>query len=901
MHQILGPILLCTFLVCYVQGVASSKWTWNDQANKTGCTTSRQPKFMGKKKLIKIGSDLNNTKFISFVFSIDWPSHKSCARRCSSIREFRKPKDNMEKCFCDPWCDLVFKDCCADYDEQCNASLMKENTSKDELDELWSCNKIDVNRFSIWVIAKCNPAWKHDDIAKQCTRPDKRIISTQIPVTDDNNVTFLNRYCAICNGINAYEPWDFKVKCNAIPPRHYTETESWQFADDFCPLKFLDREFSTRGIRYCYDVVDKCKDDSMESKYKRNCEQCPTGLVTERKSCTMQDNIKNYRNLDCFLCNHQPRASQTNGPCLPRIKVSKIDIPRPYSAIFTSSTTNSFTSYTRCPTTQIYNSRSGKCAKLSNAHTTTKIGHELLQRFAVVLKYEDAEHLEHKQDIERRFRDVFEKLLKISLIEFNFEHSDLHVHKQNESSFVVTFQLLGLQQQPENRDAIRLDYSKIQRLIFHASFREDKNHGLCEYSLTEQVTREMFCAENTSFVMANASTLFPNGTLQVHLNQTHYNQGEFLKYNESHIAVCKRFKPSNCSFFNVIQNASDFILFPNRSIYSHVTQSLFDYGQYSIIDSKLWVCLTKEQVLKANRIERLQPSSPSVHTTILSYFTVVSLSISVLSSALVTVVYSMNKSLRNVPGKNLMLLCGTLALAQTLWLTEANISPASRLCIVATIAGHFAFLSSFSTSGSIAIHSFLTFRRLAKGKLYDTSNTREFLPCCAYSLGLPAFWVSVCWILDRYEVISLRNETSKTCWLENSEGLKMAFLYPAALQLFVNITLLILTLQHIKKCTKASQKLQKRNGTMNTRHVGIYLRMSTIMGLSWLFGVFVVMFPNVVVFEYLFVVGNGFQGLYIALAFLLTKNVKKIMITRFTTSSTQSANQSYTRSEKTKT
>ena len=297
------------------------------------------------------------------------------------------------------------------------------------------------------------------------------------------------------------------------------------------------------------------------------------------------------------------------------------------------------------------------------------------------------------------------------------------------------------------------------------------SHGLCEYSLTEQISREIFFAENASFVLANASTLLPNKTLLVFPNRTNYSQGEFLKYNDSHIVLCKQFKPSNCSFFNVIQNESDFVLYCDRSIYSHVTQSFFGYGQYSIVDSKLWVCLTKEQVLKLNRMERPVPPEQSVHDTILSYLTVVILCISVLSSAVVIVVYSINKSLRNVPGKNLMLLYGTLVLAQTLWLIEASINPTSVLCTVATIAGHFAFMSIFHTSGSIAIHSFLTFRRLARGRLQDRrSNTREFRACCVYSLGIPAIWISVCWILDTYGVVSLRKETSKTCWLQSSEG-----------------------------------------------------------------------------------------------------------------------------------
>ena len=140
-------------------------------------------------------------------------------------------------------------------------------------------------------------------------------------------------------------------------------------------------------LRYCYDVIHECKDPSTTGrKHERNCEECPTGLVTEWKSCDWKVEFKNCRNLDCFLCNNNPRVLSANGPCLERKKGSKIIVPRPHSAIFTSSTTNSFTSYTRCPTAQIYSSRLRKIEKLSNGQTK-ELANELLQRLAVVLKY----------------------------------------------------------------------------------------------------------------------------------------------------------------------------------------------------------------------------------------------------------------------------------------------------------------------------------------------------------------------------------------------------------------------------------------------------------------------------------------------------------------------------------
>ena len=866
MHQTLVQLCIFSLLACF-QAANISVRIIRVTLNTSSTAETGRPEG-------QVDFDLSKPKNPS----VQCPTHKSCFKRCTLNRQFHNLTDKDE-CFCDPLCDSVFHDCCEDYDRQCNASFMRENVPRNSLDRLWTCTNIGEGH-PIWMIAKCNPSWDDKETANKCSIPNERLISTQIPVVDKDNVTFRNRYCAICNNIHEYKPWNFTIKCNAQPPSHYNEDESWLFTDYFCPREYLDRKRSVRGIRYCFDVIKTCKNDSNE-KYKKNCEEGPTGLVVDLKT------LKNYKNLDCYLCNSEQRFFSACGPRLSKFKWQENILPKPYSAIFTSSTNDALVSYSRCPTGQIYNARLRGCSELFQGKVKEPTHTQLLKRYAFMLHYQATrEHLcSSERGNERRFRDVFEKLLKISLVELDLEVFDLNTHKQNDSRFAVTFQILGLKE-------YNGDYTKIENLIFHAISNKDARAGYCQYFLTEKVARKMHCDENTTFVTSNMSTLFSNGTLQVSRDHDHsyYNKGEFLRYNKTHTAVCKEFKPANCSYFHALQNATDFVLFPNRSIYSHTIKLLFDYGKYSIIDSNIWLCLSNDEVLEANR--KLVGPSSSIHKTILSYMTLISLTLSILSLCAVITFYSMNRSLRNLPGKNLMLLCGTLAASNVLWLVKGTISPSSELCTGATIAIHFAFLSSFCTSGSIAIHSFLTFRRLANGKLYDTNSTRKFLMYCMYSIGLPTFWVSLCWTLQSYQVILLRNETPKECWFENFDGLKIAFLYPVAVQLFVNTCLLIATLKYIQKCSKASRQLQKKSGGLNKSHVWIYFRMSTLMGLSWLFGSFVIAFPKIVAFEYLFVFGNGLQGVYIAFAFLFTKNAKKIVAARFNKSTTRSASQS---------
>ena len=127
----------------------------------------------------------------------------------------------------------------------------------------------------------------------------------------------------------------------------------------------------------------------------------------------------------------------------------------------------------------------------------------------------------------------------------------------------------------------------------------------------------------------------------------------------------------------------------------------FEFGQYSIVDDVAWLCLSEKIILKED-----ESKSKKFHTLTLTYSSLFCLTISIVSLIVLLCIYSITASLRNLPGKNPMLLCCVLALAQFLWLLQGQTSKLHKMCIIFSHLLHFLFLASFSSATSIALLHF---------------------------------------------------------------------------------------------------------------------------------------------------------------------------------------------------
>ena len=817
----------------------------------------------------------------------------SCAGRCTYTLDFERiPSELTGPCFCDPRCDSVFQDCCADYDQECNATWMKEMFPKSDLDTRWECAKTYGVSDEIWMVGSCSPNWAKDEVSKKCTNyEDFPGISVLIPVIG-NNVTFRNRYCALCNNVDGFTPCKYDVDCDVIPPGDYTELESVAFMDSFCGTNSLSFPSDQMLFRYCVEKKTKClwEDDKASVE---GCKTGPTGLVTASGY--------NYRNLDCLRCSSRVIDIPMCGPQIlriidPRHKTS----PLSFSSIFKGSELlRSSTRRSQCPDGDIFDKVSRVCKQPLGKQDLS--GQNPFQRYFVSMGYKEENNscfvsfLYARPEKNRlRFSFVFEELLHISLIESGWRITDLDVQTQGNSNYFVTFQVFGKLDTGETYSGIPLQYSKIDNIVFHSKLLQNGRDGTCSYSITDTAVRAMFCTENKTYPARNEDDFSDNRP--IFINETHqfYYPGQYFVYREhgeTRLAVCKDFKPANCSGYIDVKNKTFWEMFPNRSIYSNVTESLFDYGEYSIVDGTLWLCLTKDHLGNTIGVWPVDLWPSQLHQHILSYATVVTFVISIISLVVLLVVYSVFPSLRNLPGKNLMLLCGVVAFGQLLWLLQSAVYSLSQIACVVIV--HYLLLAQLCCSTSIAFHSFLTFNAIAKGKLRQSNGSaKTFIWYAMFSLGFPLGLVTNFWLLDHFEVISIAY-VGEQCWFADRRSTYIAFVAPVYTILFINILFLLATLRLIYKCTKESQKLVEKNGGPSKKHIGIYLRMSTLTGVTWLFGIFLFFFPKVLAFNYLFVIINGLQGFYIAMAFLFTDNVKKNISRKLfrsdTTSTTLSA------------
>ena len=710
---------------------------------------------------------------------------------------------------------------------------------------------------------------------------------------DEFSNTFRNRHCARCNNVEKFTCLRLGMRNSSSQNINATGRSRFFLEDirrnvvDECP-GIISRNHSI-GLRYCYNIRSSCKDVHDSTEAARNCHDGKAGLVSFKN--------ETYKNFYCLKCNHPysfgffpPKVS-----CGPYLSSgSRIN----FAAIFRLPDALP-TDTSRCSSGFFYDATARTCRKLLKISDLNSNHSSFLTKYAIRLHYKRNQKpscfsfsayntnrtKENEEVILRQlskgFNDEFFRRIRSNSRDTNWTLSDVVIYIESTSYTSVMFHILAVKSEINETKLFSLVKDlKLGRLSF---FYDHSNaSSVCSYSLNSTSSRRMNCFhqnQSSVAIIMNKVSIFDNGTLFHQDTRDNFKAGEYLLYknhNQTRLALCEKTTPTNCKF--ILKSESNWKVFLNGSIYSNITNTWFEYGEYSIMDGVAWLCLTDELPSKSAKEKR----SRTIHETILRYSTLVCFSISILGLVLLLFVYAITPTLRNLPGKNLMLLCSVLALAQFLWLLQEQAFQFRNLCLALAILLHFLFLASFSCATSIAVLSFSTFRGIANGRLAQSNDERPFLWYALFSLGAPCVWLTLFILLDYHGIFMLDYGSVKGhCWLGNTRGMYVSVLAPVFTLLCVNLALLLATVNMIRKCSQTSKKFAKsKQASVNRNHIWIYIRMASLMGFTWLLGVFQIVFPKLVVFDYLFVFVNGLQGFYIALAFLCTDNVKRILSRR---------------------
>ena len=232
------------------------------------------------------------------------------------------------------------------------------------------------------------------------------------------------------------------------------------------------------------------------------------------------------------------------------------------------------------------------------------------------------------------------------------------------------------------------------------------------------------------------------------------------------------------------------------------------------------------------------------------------------------VIYGVIKELQTQPGINNVTLCLSLLLSQCFYqFGVGQRSLSSLACTLIGVFSHFFWLTVMFSMNACCIQMFLIFRRHTHlSSRFDPKLTLKYL---VYITSVSLILVCVNVALSLVTTVGEDTGYGGTiCYISTSLLHILTFIIPSATTIAVNVTLFCYTVFSISKTktTSAVLKSQERN------YFAVYARLSTLTGLTWIFGYLFILLKYEIL-EYLFIIFNASQGVFIMIAFVLNKRV----------------------------
>ena len=228
--------------------------------------------------------------------------------------------------------------------------------------------------------------------------------------------------------------------------------------------------------------------------------------------------------------------------------------------------------------------------------------------------------------------------------------------------------------------------------------------------------------------------------------------------------------------------------------------------------------------------------------------------------------------LHSQPDINNIILCISLFLAQTLYqFGAAQTSLPDWACSLIGVICHFLWLAVMFSMNVCSVELYLVFRSMRKlpSNLKRWHTIRNVLIIVFSS----SFFVVI------NIVVSLASSSGQNigyggsnCYLSSITLQLITFAVPSAAIIICNILLFGFVVFKIKKFSTSSANLkQERN------YLEIYARLSTLTGLTWVFG-FLQLILRFETLEYVFILLNASQGVFILVAFVVNRRVLSLCI-----------------------
>ena len=798
----------------------------------------------------------------------------SCSNKCEentthSIFSSSNSKQTISDCYCDKSCDAVFWDCCGNYKESCSAN--SKSTDNDDFYKRkgkWRCITMKVDTRGClrsegsWMVSRCPSSWQNDEVKTKCHNPslslDAHSLLLYLPVAGlPDLLTYRNQYCALCNNVSKYEFWTLIFKSDAIPPPYYTPNDFAEFiARNYHLLEGI-RPKDGQRIRWCTysDIVSTCPDSTLQQGLK-NCVQGTVGLVKDVNSNTT------FKNTACALCNgynHVCGVSKRDvHPCsIGDSAISRAISLRNYGV---STTTKS------CRRNEVYDTFLEKCRQ---TYVINELNSGSVDEYQVTMS------------IFTKFRvdfSIFPPQLKTSLSDYfmvnKSQINDIKVegllYEGLETRFTFNIKLTKAQSLILASDS-KLNGSSNETTTLRRLFRFNKAfqlpYGSETFTIYRQEIRQVTCTRPRLYQYGEYIFL---DDLRIRILSTGAIYQQFEYYMNStvenaSVTVCLKTVPHQCNGSYIKLNSSEFYFTNNLTL---VYNSLvYELGDYVYNNKIVYVCVKFEREYETTGSNTREDDLALVILTWIGFI------VSITGLLVLFITYVIFKELRSLPGKNLMNLSLSLCLAEVFWLVGSTLDNYPTTCTIVAIANHYFFLAFFAASSVIAFHSCLVFGRKMVIRRSPSEDNKIFIIYLLVIWGMPGLFLLVFGLLDHHGVFFIDYGKSVVCWLGTKESKIFLFILPFGILLLFNLILFITVALRLHKNQKSSARaLGKDAKKRELQNVKVCVKLSTLMGFSWLFGLLqVAVETETDAFAYLFVIFVSVQGLFICVAFLFQR------------------------------
>ncbi|XP_067672877.1 uncharacterized protein [Haliotis asinina] len=343
------------------------------------------------------------------------------------------------------------------------------------------------------------------------------------------------------------------------------------------------------------------------------------------------------------------------------------------------------------------------------------------------------------------------------------------------------------------------------------------------------------------------------------------------------------FSSGDCSRLRL--NGSEFVISRDGTL---ETVSGYTFGQshYHYDGKFAYVCtnLTQNFTEISTFIDEKTEFNFSPTTAIV---TSIGLFISLLGLMITMVIYALVRTLRNIPGKIILSLTTSLFFANLTVLFAPRAESLPTLCMVVAALMHYLFLDAFLWMNVMAADVWFTFSKSFVKAGDGGKSSKRFLFYNIYARGVALVLVTKAVTVDNVvsESQYKPNYGHGLCWITNKRGLLVFFASPLLLLICLNFVFFSIAAKNIHD---AKRKSAAYLGKGDSNQFGIYVKLSVIMGLTWVLGFLASLFPYTVMW-YIYIIFNTLQGMFICIAFVFTKRVWHSLWERFITFRRQSA------------